>query len=145
MTQEQIANELKAKLQGKEYCGSLTAYAADSIESCRSNYPIANLLTYCNDMDLQLVMEDMTTLDRFYPTSVLDVHKVIKILMERYQIDRYHIFFKTNLRYTPPKSYDEIELKKMKAKTKNSIAPLSVNMFHAVCSVIHCDLHFESR
>lgn len=145
MTQEQIASELKTLLQGKEYNGSLTDYAANSIESGRSNYPVANLLTYCQDMNISLVMEDLTTEDMFYPTSILEVHSIIKALMERYQIECKHIYLKTEAHYTPPKSYDVQELEKLKLKDKRSVAPLSVNTFHAVCYVIHCDLHFEVK
>lgn len=136
MTQTQIAERLKQALQGKAYEGSLTSYAVKSIEDGRSNYPVSNLLAYCEDMNLQLVMFDLVTEDCFYPTSVLAVHKVLGLLMERYKVDYKLVYRKTAIHYTAPKSFDEGSSVK---------APLSIKTFLAVCDVIHCDLRFESK
>lgn len=145
MTQEQIANKLSEALLGRIYQGSLSKYAASSIESGRSNYPVANLLTYCQDMGLQFVFEDTTTEDKFYPISILDLHRYIGEIMHRYQIDCKRIYLKTELHYTPPKSFDERELQELKRESKQSVAPLSIKTFLAICSVLHCDLRFEPK
>lgn len=133
MTQTQIANRLKGSLQGRSYVGSLTSYAVKSIEEGRSNYPVSNLIAYCEDMNLRLAMFDLVTEDCFYPTSVLEVHKVLGLLMERYNVDYKLVYRKTAIHYTAPKSFDD-----------SSKAPLSIKTFLAVCDVIHCDLRFES-
>lgn len=147
MTQEQIAKRIKAVATDKGYKGSLTPYAIKSIDEGRSNYPVSNLITYCRDMRLRLVMFDLTTEDCFYPESVLDIHKVLDILMQRYEVDYKLIYRKTAIHYTAPKSFDENDLEKMKAKSKGKkyVTPLSIKTLLAVCDVIHCDLRFESN
>lgn len=147
MNQELIAERLKTVLQGALYNGVLTPYAAKSIEDGRSNYPVSNLITYCQDMKLKIAMFDLTTEDCFYPASILEVHKVLDLLMRRYNVDYKLIYRKTAVHYTAPKSLDEDTLKKIKADTygKKSVAPLSIKTLLAVCDVIHCDLFFESN
>ncbi len=75
MNQEQLADRIKGAVNGATYTGSLTAYAVQSIELARSNYPVQNLITFCQDMHLQLEMTELDPEDRRYPHSVLDVHK----------------------------------------------------------------------
>lgn len=147
MTQEQIAERIKAASHNKKYCGSLTSYAVKSIIEGRSNYPASNLITYCQDMNLKLVMFDLVTEDCFYPKSVLDIHKVLDLLMRRYNVDYKLVYRKTAIHYTAPKSFDEKDLEKMKSDSngKKYVAPLSVKTFLAVCDVIHCDLRFKSN
>ena len=77
MNQEQLADRIKEATNGAAYTGSLTSYAVQSIELARSNYPVQNLISFCQDMNLKFVMTDMATEDRFYPESVLDVHKAV--------------------------------------------------------------------
>lgn len=147
MTQEQVAEKIKAAASDKTYCGGLTPYAVKSIEDGRSNYPVSNLITYCQDMNLKIVMIDLTTEDCFYPTSVLDIHKVLDLLMKRYSVDYKLVYRKTAVHYTAPKSFDEKELEKIKTKPqgKKYLVPLSIKTLLAVCDVIHCDLRFESK
>lgn len=147
MTQEQIAERIKTAGQEKDYTGSLSSYAVKSIEEGRSNYPASNLITYCQDMGLKLVMHDLVTEDCFHPESVLDIHKVLDILMRRYSVDYKLVYRKTAVHYTAPKSLDAKDLEKIKAnpKGKKYVTPLSIKTLLAVCDVIHCDLRFESN
>ena len=147
MTQNQIAERIRAAGPDKSYCGGLTPYAVKSIEDGRSNYPVSNLIIYCRDMGLRLVMFDLATEDCFYPASVLDIHKVLDVLMKRYNVDYKLIYRKTAVHYTAPKSFDERDLEKMKANSngKKYVTPLSIKTLLAVCDVIHCDLRFESN
>lgn len=138
MNQDLIAIKLQDLLQNTVYNGSLTAYAVKSIEMGRSNYPVANLITYCKDMNLKVVMLDLTTEDHFYPISVLEVHQVLDLLMQRYEVDSKLVYRKTGIHYTAPKSLDTKVLEEMKAAT-----PLSIKTLLAVCQVIHCNLDFE--
>lgn len=147
MTQEQIAERIKTASNGESYDGNLTPYAVTSIIEGRSNYPVSNLITFCQDMNLKLVMFDLATEDCFYPKSVLDIHKVLDLLMKRYNVDYKLVYRKTAVHYTAPKSFDEKDLEKMKANPKGTkyVAPLSIKTLLAVCDVIHCDLRFESN
>lgn len=144
MNQEQIAEKLKAVSQDKTYQGSLSSYAVQSIILGRSNYPVSNLIAYCQDLNLKIVMTDLATEDCFYPVSVLDVHKVLGLLMERYNVDHKLVYRKTSVHYTVPKSLEEEELEKIKSKSESNkyVAPLSIKTLLAVCDVIHCDLSF---
>lgn len=146
MNQEQIADKLK-KASGKTvYKGELTAYAVKSIELGRSNYPVSNLIAYCQGMGLRMIMTDMATEDRFFPASILEVHKILDLLMNRYEVDAKLVYRKTAAHYTPPKSFEAEEVEKMRSTGKNKYAaPLSIKTFLAVCEVIHCDLSFESN
>ncbi len=147
MNQEQLADRIKGVLNGAAYTGSLTAYAVQSIELARSNYPVQNLITFCQDMNLKFVMTDLATEDRFYPDSVLDVHKVLDLLMRRYQVDHKLVYRKTGVHYTPPKSLIPEDLERMReeADGRKYVTPLSIKTLLAVCEVIHCDMTFDSK
>lgn len=147
MTQEQVAERIKSITHENDYHGNLTRYAVKSIEESRSNYPVSNLIIYCQDMNLKLKMIDLVTEDCFYPASVLDVHKVLDLLMKRYNVDYKLVYRKTAVHYTAPKSFDEKDLEQIKSNSKERkyVAPLSIKTLLAVCEVIHCDLCFESK
>lgn len=134
MTSEQIAERLKEAMSGQVYQGTLTAYSAQSIEQSRSNYPVNNLLKYCQDSNIQMVLMDYMTEDMFCPCSVDEVHGIIALLMNRWQIDYRLVYKKTGIWYTAPR--------KMAGK---KIAPLSIKTFLAVCETIHCDILFEPK
>lgn len=142
MNQEQIAEKLKEASQGKVYNGSLSSYAVKSIMSGRSNYPVLNLITYCGDLGLHLVMTDMATEDCYDAFTVLDVHKTLAFLMERYEVDSKLIYRKTAAHYTAPKSLEEEELAEIKSEGNKYVTSLSIKTLLAVCEVIHCDLSF---
>ncbi len=146
MNQEQLADRLKSVSGNEPYKGELTPYAVQSILSGRSNYPAANLLIYCKDMSIIFGMEDMATEDRFYPTSVLEIHKTLDLLMNRYLIDTKLIYRKTGVHYTPPKSLDEEELKRIEGESGRKYqVSLSIKTLLAVCEVIHCRLFFDPK
>ena len=44
MNQEQLADRIKSVKEDVVYSSNLTSYAIQSIESGRSNYPVANLI-----------------------------------------------------------------------------------------------------
>lgn len=147
MNQEQLADKIKAASEGAAYKGDLTSYAVQSIEMGRSNYPVSNLITYCQDQNLQLVMKDMATEDCFYPDSVLDVHKTLDLLMRRYKIDPKLIYRKTGVHYTPPKSLIQEDLERMMSESdsRKYMIPLSIKTLLAVCDVIYCELSFNRK
>ena len=147
MNQEQLANRIKDATNGADYTGGLTHYAVQSIELARSNYPVQNLISFCQDMNLKFVMTDMATEDRFYPESVLDVHRVLDLLMKRYKIDNKLVYRKTGVHYTPPKSLNPEDLERIKEKADGRIyvTPLSIKTLLAVCEVIYCDLTFDQK
>ncbi len=146
MNQEQLADRLKSVSGNEPYKGELTQYAVQSILSGRSNYPIANLLAYCTDMNIRFGMEDMATEDCFYPNSVLEVHKTLDLLMRRYLIDAKMIYRKTGVHYTSPKSLDEEDLKRIGGEGGRKYqVSLSIKTLLAVCDVIHCRLLFDPK
>ena len=147
MNQEQLADRIKGVTNGAAYTGDLTPYAVQSIESGRSNYPVQNLITFCQDMKLRLVMTDMATEDRFCPDSVLGIHQVLDLLMKRYKIDYKLVYRKTGAHYTAPKSLipEDIERLKEEADGRKYVTPLSIKTLLAVCEVIHCDLTFDRK
>lgn len=146
MNQQQLAERITDAMEGAVYSGSLTSYAAQSIESARSNYPVSNLMTYCQDSGLQLIMEDMATEDTFHPKTVFDIHYVLDFLMRRYLVDSKMVYRKTGIHYTPPKSLNTEDLESQDTKEgRRYSTSLSVKTLLAVCEVIHCDLKFRRR
>lgn len=130
MTKEQLAARIKGATKDKEYHGELSGYAIASITEGRSSYPVANLISYCNGLDLQFAITDINTDECYDIDDIMDVHNVIKMLMDRYMVDHKLVYRMTAVHYTAP---------------KNGQAPLSINTLLAVCSVLHCKLDFVSR
>lgn len=143
MTQKEIVNNLKLAVGDRPYQGSLTYYATQSIEQSKSNYPVSNLIQYCKDMNVQMFVQDGVTLDKFKVSSVLDVHNIISLLMERYEVTFNTIHQKTSVYYTAPKSYEKEKVNKLRSKDKRIKTPLSINTLIAVFQVLHCNLLFE--
>lgn len=134
MNLQELSDKLQSHIQGRSYNGNLTYYARKSIEQGRSNYPVANLIEYCEGCGIKLIMTDMATEERFNPRTILEVHQVIVLLMRRYDIDCQLIYRKTAIHYSKPKE----EMSGNKFNTS-----LSVKTLLAVCDVIHCSLSFE--
>lgn len=143
MTQQEIAKRLQ--IGNNPYKGKLTSYAVKSIVEGKSNYPVSNLLQYCNDMNIVITMLDETTEDKFYPKTILEVHWILNLLMDRYEVDPKLVYRKTGIYYTPPKTFEQEELDKLKSQGVRFAAPLSIKTLLAVCEVIHCNLLFESK
>ena len=87
MTKEQLAARIKGATKDREYHGELSGYAIASITEGRSSYPVANLISYCNGLDLQFAITDINTDECYDIDDIMDVHNVIKMLMDRYMID----------------------------------------------------------
>lgn len=129
MNQQEIGVRLAELTQGKQYLGELGTCTVKSILSGTANYPASNLLQYCKDMKIDLILEDVMTGDRFKATTILEVHKVLGLLMDRWDIRLVDVFRQTGMHYTPP--------------TKDSTS-LSIKTFLAVCEAIHCNLLLET-
>lgn len=144
MTQQEVASKLKEALKGRSYSGSLSNYAVQSIENSLSNYSVANLIKYCEDMDLKMKVEDLVTLDKFNVGSLFELHKSIDLLMKRYKVNIDDIFRETGHWYSPPKTLDYAVYLRMLAEGKKYAASISIKGLVAVCNALHCDLLFET-
>ena len=130
MTKEQIAEKLRLIHRESVYSGELSRYAVRSIREGRSSYPVSNLLNYCEGSGIQMVMMDSTT-DEIYPVDeIMEVHELIRFLMDRYETDAQYVYRKTGIHYTEPKF---------------GRAHLSINTLLAVCSSLHCWIDFLRR
>ena len=126
MTKEQLAYKLNG-FRKHGYSGKLSGYAVCSIEESRSSYPVSNLIEYCEGINARMVMCDFATDEKFPIESIMDVHEVIRMLMERYNVDSNLIYRQTAIHYTQP---------------KNGRTSLSINTLLAVCSSLHCKIDF---
>lgn len=133
MNKEEIAQKIQALMKGRKYTGALSTYAASSIETSRSNYPVSNLLKYCHDSELRLEMVDYMTQETFPVYSIEDVHKCLGLLMDRWEYDYRLLSELAGVWYTAPKSTNG-----------KKIAPLSIKVFLAVCNVIKCELNIKT-
>lgn len=118
------------ELRGKTPIEHLTAYAVRSIEKGVVSYPVANLITYCKDASLRMVLTDKATLESYPLDEMPEVHEVIQMIMRRYKIDDKLIYRKTGVYYTPPKGNE---------------GSLSMNTLLAVCEALHCTLTFVKK
>lgn len=126
MNKEKLAIELTRMRNGNPVSG-LSDYAVESICKGRSSYPVANLLTFCQALSLQMVITDLAT-DESYPVDTIDeVHDVLQMLMKRWQIDDSCMYRKTGIHYTAP---------------KGKTGSLSIVTMLAMCSALHCKLDF---
>lgn len=126
MNKEKLGIELLHMRNGRPISG-LTNYAVKSIEEGRSSYPVANLLIYCDALKLQIVFTDIAT-DESYPVdNIQEVHNVLQMLMQRWQIDDSLMYRKTGIHYTAP---------------KGKTGSLSITTMLAMCAVLHAKLDF---
>lgn len=124
-----IGQRLSRMRNGRSIDG-LTEYTVKSIETGSSAYPVANLLLYCQSLDIQLVIIDIL-LDEVYPVDNLDdIHTVVQMLMKRYHINTYGIFKKTGVHYTPPRTERK---------------SFSIDTLSAMFGVLHCKLDFIQK
>lgn len=128
MTKEELAAKLNG-ISKSEYKGKLSGYAVKSIESGRSSYPVSNLIEYCKGTGLRIFMVDLAMDEVFEIEKTMDIHKVIGILMERYEISPNTILQKADVHYTPPQ--------------KGRIS-FSINTLLGICSVLHCRIDFKN-
>lgn len=126
MNKEKLGIEL-SQIRGERPIEGLTNYTIKSIEEGRSSYPVANLLTYCEALKLQMVFTDMA-MDESYPVdNIQEVHDVLQMLMKRWQVDDSLMYRKTGIHYTAP---------------KGKTGSLSVTTMLAMCSALHTKLDF---
>lgn len=126
MNKEELGVKL-SQVRGGRQITTLSNHVIKSIEEGRSSYSVQNLITYCEELSLQMVITDIA-LDENYPVdTVADVHDVLQMLMQRWQVSKTSIYHKTGVHYTVSKS--------------NS-GTLSVTTFLAMCKALYCKLDF---
>ena len=130
MTKEEIGKAIASVRNGGKVDNTMTEYAIQSIETCRSSYPVSNLTALCNALRIQLYMEDLNTGEKYPIDSVEDCHSVIEFLMDRYETDEKAIYRLTGTHYTLP---------------KGNTQPLSINTLYDVCKALNADLNLLIR
>ncbi len=127
MTTQLIAERLKAACGDRQFDGQLSGYARMTILEARANYPVSNLISFCQGFHIQFVITDWTTCESYDVDDIMDVHNIISMLMERYDVDEKLVYRKTEKHYTAP---------------KDGKAPLSIETLLAVLNVMRCKLEF---
>lgn len=143
MTEKEIINKklrettdkLAKAVSGRKYVGELSEHILKVIRSGNTNYSMSSLLDYCNGTNIQLVMTDMATTEEFYPNSTSEVHDILIMLMDRYEVDSGMIYRRTATHYRMSKA----ELEDHTEKT------ISIKVCLAACEVICCDLSFKGQ
>lgn len=125
MTKEEIGKRLAEIRNGGKIDSIMTKYAIQSIEKCRSSYPVSNLIALCNALNVQLYMEDTITGEKYPIDSIEDCHEIIGFLMDRYDTDEKAVYKLTGTHYTAPRGDSQ---------------PLSVNTLYDVCNALKADL-----
>lgn len=130
MTKQEIGKKLAEIRNGCKVDNTMTEYAIQSIEQCRSSYPVSNLVALCNTLKVQLYMEDTNTGEKYPVDSVEDCHEIIGFLMSRYETDEKEIYRLTGTHYTLPKGTNQ---------------HLSINTLYDVCKALNADLSLLIR
>lgn len=125
MTKEEIGRAIAEVRNGRDIGGTMTEYAIQSIEKCRSSYPVSNLVSLCSSLRIQLYMEDTNTGEKYPVDSVDDCHEIIGFLMDRYNTDEKAIYRLTGTHYTVPRGGSK---------------PLSINTLYDVCNALKASL-----
>ena len=120
-----------ANMRNGQSIEGLTDYAVKSIEEARSSYPVANMLMYCNRLHIVVVLKDTATMECYPVENTSEVHDVLQMLMQRWQIDDTMMFRKTGIHYTAPKSKADAER-----------GSLSIDTMLAMCKTLRCELNF---
>lgn len=94
-------------------------------------------------MNLIVIIVDETTEERYEIDSVMAMHNILSLLMDRYNVDAQLVYRKTAIHYTLPKVIEPGNKSKSKQKGEQKFsASLSVKTLLAVCEVIHSDILF---
>ena len=125
MTKQEIGERIAEIRSGRKIDVAMTEYAIQSIETCRSSYPVSNLIALCNALKIKLYMEDMNTGEKYPVDSIDDCHSVIGFLMDRYDTDERAVCELTGTHYTPPKA---------------NIKHLSIDTLCNVCKALKADV-----
>lgn len=126
MNKEKLGYDL-SKLRNGRPVNGLTKYSIKSIETGRSSYPVTNLLKYCKELSLRLVLTDKATGESYPADEIQEVHEILQMLMKRWQFDEASMYRKAEVHYTPPKGDN---------------GSLSISTMLAMCSVLRCKLSF---
>lgn len=86
MSNEELAKKIKSVIAGKRCSTRLSQYSFLSIMTgCRS-YPLNSLLTFCEDMELQMAVTDMLLDESYDVDSEEDIINIISMMGSRYKL-----------------------------------------------------------
>lgn len=139
MTPQDIGIKLKEFTEGKDVQFDMSSFSVRSIENGDRNFSLNNLLAYCDYGGIQMSITDLNTEESWDVYSVFEIHKVLKLLMDRYNVDNKLVYRKTAMHYTPPKSFEGEDM------NDRFRFALSIKTLLAVCEVIHCKLDFRLK
>ena len=107
---------------------NLGSHAIISIESGRSSYPVANLVTYCNDYSITFNIVKRRPTKRYAIRTIDDIHEAIRELMELKNVNLNHLRMAIN---------SDLSTKKI---GKN--IPISIDTLISVLDYFECELEF---
>lgn len=107
---------------------NLGGHAIISIESGRSSYPVANLVTYCNDYSITFNIVKRRPTKRYAIRTIDDIHEAIRELMELKNVNLNHLRMAIN---------SDLSTKKI---GKN--IPISIDTLISVLDYFECELEF---
>lgn len=130
MTQEQLTEIINTLVTESAQNSALSAHIQKAITGGQYNYSVPNLLLYCEERGIKLEIVDLATEDCFIVSQIADVHRVVLLLMDRYNSSPEMVYRKTGIHYSAPKVIDG-------SKSNKS---LSIKTLLAICNTIHCTL-----
>ena len=107
---------------------NLGGHAIISIESGRSSYPVANLVTYCNDYSIAFNIVRRRPTKRYAIRTIDDIHEAIRELMELKNVNLNHLRMAIN---------SDLSTKKI---GKN--IPISIDTLISVLDYFECEFEF---
>lgn len=132
----QIASRIKSCLNGRAYSGPLSKHVSKAIEESLTNYSVRNLLSYCHDMNIKVIIIDENTEDKFPVLSIFELYETIQFIMRRYLIDPRQLTQMSGVGHSYIKALTKIE-------EVTEATPLSINALIAFFTLLHCDLLFQ--
>ena len=126
VTRQDVSHMLADIRGDREYSGVMGKYAIATLESGRSSFPTRNMVTYCQDFDIDIIIFD----DRLNRKHVVRTDDELHLVIRRIMLNR-----KTNYNRMVAHTGRNYTGREKDGKISMSIDTLLLIMYHLGCHI----------